>query len=68
MGNFICHCEGVFHAGSGICLTLLLVDWTSWGVGMSGPVPAVGDSICWHDESASTSAGEPSVSSESSVD
>ena len=68
MGNFVCSCEGIFLAGSGICLTLFLVGWTSWRVGMSMPVPAVSDSICWHDESALTSAGEPSVSSKSSGD
>ena len=44
-------------------MTLVVVGGTSCGVGMSMPVPAVGDSICRHDESASTSAGEPSVSS-----
>ena len=37
-------------------------------VGMSVPVPTVGDSICRCDESALTSAGEPSMSSKSSGD
>ena len=35
----------------------------SCGVGMSMPIPAVNDSISWYDESALTSAGEPSGSS-----
>ena len=29
MGNFVCSCKGTFLAGYGICLTLLLVNWTS---------------------------------------
>ena len=31
------------------------------------PIPAVGDSLCGHDESAMSSAGEPLVSSVPSV-
>ena len=46
------------------CMTLV---WSSGHlsrcVGVSMLVPAVGDSICRHDESALTSAGEPSESS-----
>ena len=45
----------------------MTLDWSSGHlcgcVGMSVPVPAVGDSICRQNESASTSAGEPSESS-----
>ena len=63
MGNFVCCCEGIFLSGSGTCWTLFLVDQTSWGVGMSMPIPAVGDLNCGHDESALTSVGEPSESS-----
>ena len=51
-GNFVCSCKGIFLAGSGICLTVFLLNWTSWGVGVSVPVPAVGDLICRCDESA----------------
>ena len=52
---------------SGILETSGGVSWTSCGVGMSMPVPAVSDSICCCDESASTSAGESSGSSVPSV-
>ena len=46
-----------------------MVLWTACAVGMSMSVPAVGDSICRHDESATTSsAGEPSESLESSAE
>ena len=52
MGNLICFCEGIFLMLLGISGTLDVVGWTSWRVGMSMPVPAVGDSLCRHDESA----------------
>ena len=68
MGNFICLCEGIFLTVFGISVTLVVVNWTSCGVGMSMPVPVVSDSLCMCDESVSTSAGEPSVSSVSSVE
>ena len=63
MGNLICLCEGIFLMVSDISVTWEVVGWTSGGVGKSVPVPAVGDSLCRHDESASMSAGEPSGSS-----
>ena len=62
MGILLCLCEGIFLKVVGILWTWRLVDGTACSVGMSVPVPAVGDSICWCDESAATSAGEPSVS------
>ena len=45
MGNFICLCKGIFLAVFGISVTWVVVNWTSCGVGISMPVPAVGDSI-----------------------
>ena len=45
-GELLCCCEGIFLAGTGSLWYLFLVDWTSWGVGVSVPVPAVSDSIC----------------------
>ena len=68
MGNFICLCEGIFLTVVGISVTWVVVNQTSCGVGMSVPDPPVGDSICRYDESALTSAGEPSLSSVSSVE
>ena len=65
-GEHICCCEGVFlsliwmPSGSSGSLALFLACMT-WsqssghlvgGLGMPVPVPAVGDSICMHDESA----------------
>ena len=67
-GELLCCCKGIFLTGTGTSWTLFLVDQTSWGVVMSVPVPAVSDSNCQHDVSASTSAGLPSVSSKSSGD
>ena len=67
MGNLICLCKGIFLMLLGIYATLDVVGQTSWRVGMSIPVPAVCDSLCRCDESASTSAGEPSVLSVPSV-
>ena len=62
MGILLCLCEGVFLMGVGILWTWRVVLGTACSVGMSVSVPAVGDSLCRHDESAMTSAGEPSVS------
>ena len=67
MGNFTCLCKGVLTV-FGISVTWVVVNQTSCGVGMSVPVPVVSDALCMHDESASTFAGEPSVSSVSSVE
>ena len=63
MGILLCLCKGIILMVLGISGTWRLVGWTSCGVGVSVPVPAVGDSLCGCDESASTSAGEPSGSS-----
>ena len=61
--------EGIFLMVVGMLETWRLVLWTACAVGMSMPVPAVGDSICRHDESATTSsAGDPSESLESSAE
>ena len=47
----------------GMLWTWRVVLGTACSVGMSMPVPAVGDSLCRHDESAMTSStGEPSES------
>ena len=62
MGILICLCEGIFLKVVAILWTWRLVGGTACSVGVSVPVPAVGDSLCRHDESATTSAGEPSVS------
>ena len=61
MGILLCLYEGIFLMVLGIFWTWRLVRWTTCVVGMSVPVPAVGDSLYRHDESAMTSAGEPSV-------
>ena len=45
----------------GILWTWRLVNGTACSIGMSVPVPAVGDSFCRHDESDMTSAGELAV-------
>ena len=45
---------------SGISVTWEVVGWTSCGVRMSVPVLVVDVSLCRCDESALTSAGEPS--------
>ena len=62
MGILLCLCEGIFLRGVGILWTWRVVLGTACSVVMSVPVPAVSDSLCRHDESAMTSAGEPSVS------
>ena len=63
MGILLCLIEGIFLRVRGKLETWRLVLWTACGVGVSMPVPAVGDSICMHDESAMTSsAGELSDS------
>ena len=61
MGILLCLCEGIFLRVVGMLWTCELVSGTACGVSMSMPIPAVGDSLCWCDESAMTSAGEPSV-------
>ena len=61
MGILLCLCEGIFLMVLGTCGTWRSVGWTTCVLGMSMPVPAVGDSLCLHDESAMTSEGEPSV-------
>ena len=66
MGILLCLCEGIFLKVIGILWTWRLVGGTACSVGMSVPVPAVSDSLCVHNESAMTSAGEPSVSLEAS--
>ena len=69
MGILLCLVEGVFLRVRGKLETWNLVLWTACAVGVSMPVPAVGDSICGCDESATTSsAGEPSDSLLSSAD
>ena len=78
-GELLCFCEGIFLTETGssfvalaLCLACKTLVWLSGHpsgcVGMSVPVPAVSDSICRHDESSLTSAGEPSESSMSSDD
>ena len=62
MGILLSLCEGIFLRGVGILWTWRVVLGTACSVGLSMPVPAVSDSLCRHDESATTSAGEPSVS------
>ena len=62
MGILLCLCEGIFLLDVGILWTWRVVLRTACSVAMSVPVPAVSDSLCRHDESATTSAGEPSVS------
>ena len=62
MGILLCLCEGIFLMVLGIFWPWRLVGWTACVVGVSVPVPDVSDSLCRHDESAMTSAGEPSVS------
>ena len=61
MGNLIYLCEGIFLVLLAISVIWDVVGQTSWGVGMSVPTHAFGNSTCRHDESASTSTGEPSV-------
>ena len=61
MGILLCLCEGIFLMVVGMLWTCELVGGTACVVGMSMPVPAVGDSLCGCDESAATSAEEPSV-------
>ena len=61
MGILLCLCEGIFLVVVGISGTWRMVGWTACVVGMSVPVPAISDSLCTCDESAMTSAGEPSV-------
>ena len=68
MGILLYLIEGIFLMVLGRWMTFGLVRGTACVVGMSVPVPAVGDSLCRHDESASTSAGEPSVLSVPSVE
>ena len=69
MGILLCLCEGIFLMVIGMLGTWRVVLWTACAVGVSMPVHAVGDSICRHDESATTSsAGEPSESLESSAE
>ena len=62
MGILLCLCEGIFLMDIGMLWTWRVVLGTACSVGMSVPVPAVGDSLCRHDESAMTSAGETSES------
>ena len=62
MGILLCLCEGVFLMDIGMLWTWRVVLGTTFSVGMSVPVPAVGDSLCRHDESATNSAGEPTES------
>ena len=66
MGILLCLCEGIFLMVVGIFGTWRMVSWTACVVGMSAPVSAVGDSLFRHHESATTSAGEPSVTPVSS--
>ena len=68
MGILLCLCEGILLIVVGILWTCELVSGTACGVGMSVPVTAVSDSLCGCDESAATSAGEPSVSLEASIE
>ena len=69
MGILLCLFEGIFLMVVGMLGTWRLVLGTACSVGMSVPVPAVGDSICRHDESAMTSStGEQSESLESSAE
>ena len=63
MGILLCRSEVVFLWGFGRWVTLEQVCGTASG--MSMPFPAVGDSVCGCDESASTSAGESIVEPES---
>ena len=63
MGILLCLCEGIFLMDIGMLWTWIVVLGTACSVGVSMPVPAVSDSLCRHDESATTSsAGEPSES------
>ena len=62
MEILLCLCESIFLMDAGILWTWRVVLGTACSVGMSVPVPAVGDSLCRPDESAATSAGESSVS------
>ena len=69
MGILLCLVEAIFLMVRGMLETWKLVLWTACAVGMSVPVPAVSDSICRHDESATTSStGEPSDSLLSSAE
>ena len=56
MGILLCLVEGIFLRVRGKLETLKLVLWTACAVGVSMPVPAVSDSICRRDESATTSS------------
>ena len=63
MGILLCLCESIFLIDIGMLWTWRVVLGTACRVGVSMPVPAVGDSLCRHDESAMTSStGEPSES------
>ena len=62
MGILLCLCEGIFLKVVGTLWTWRLVGGTACSVGMSVPVPAVGDSLCRCVESSTTSEGEPSIS------
>ena len=62
MGILLCLCEGIFLMDVGMSWTWRVVLGTACSVGMSIPVPAVGDFLCRCDESSTTSTGEPSVS------
>ena len=69
MGILLCLVEGIFLRVRGKLETWNLVLWTACAVGVSMPVPAVGDSICRCDESATTSStGQPSDSLLSSAE
>ena len=56
IGILLCLFEGIFLMVVGMLETWRLVLWTVCAVGMSMSVPAVGVSICRHDESAMTSS------------
>ena len=53
VGILLCLCEGIFLMVIGMLWTWRV--GTACSVGMSMPVPAVGDSLCRHDESATAS-------------
>ena len=56
MGILLCLCEGIFLMVIGMLGTWRVVLGTACSVGMSVPVPAVSDSLCRSDESATTSS------------
>ena len=69
MEILLCLVESVFLRVRGKLETWRLVLWIACAIGIFMPVPAVSDSICRHDESATTSsAGEPSDSLLSSAE